>query len=208
MSTPKFQLWALGAPVEKHTITAHGVDVMTRNIVGYRFATTKEEAVGHFVLMAQEKNKGFSIGEVVAIEIPEDQLVHHVEAEHPSVSSAQAKAAREQLADFLKDVTDAAFGPDQSAGKSPTLVIQQIHALRGHWLKSGAVTPPGPITKTRVFRDLNDGEEIQVGDEYCSASDGKWYPVTLAAVGLRYRPHPTEPDGEHHSPHRRQLKAP
>lgn len=272
MST-KFQLWALCSNMRKHEVTNIGVNSSSRSIIGYRFAVTKEEAIGAFVLQTQEKYPQYDLGEVVVVEIPEDQLVHHVEQEHPDVSGAETQKGIQKLLDFSKDVANAAFGPDKSAGKNAAQILEQINAYRGMALQknttateltaarawddtiidkarrlllilrtnmlpephtaayvnySAAVTDletslcrkfpafastiaeemrKGMPSSTRVFRDLNAGEEIQVGDEYCSVSDGKWYPVMLASVGLPYRPHPKEEGAEHHSPHRRQLKS-
>lgn len=73
--------------MRKHEVTNLGVSSSSRNVIGYRFSTTKEEAIGAFVLQTQAKYPQYDLGEVVVVEIPEDQLVHHVEAEHPPVAA-------------------------------------------------------------------------------------------------------------------------
>lgn len=58
--------WALSTTMEKHEADA----TIRRNILGYRFAKSKAEAIGAFVEESLRLNAGFRLGEVLTIEIP------------------------------------------------------------------------------------------------------------------------------------------
>ena len=59
--------WVLGTLLTKQD---DPYTVTTRLIVGYQFASSKDEAVGKFVVMTQERNPGYSLGEIVSLTLP------------------------------------------------------------------------------------------------------------------------------------------
>lgn len=62
--------WVLGTILTKQDVHHWGTTTNTRQIVGYQYASSKAEAVGQFVAMTQERNPGYSLGEIVSLKLP------------------------------------------------------------------------------------------------------------------------------------------
>lgn len=68
-------LWVLGTVLSKHDIQAFGVSETSKQIVGYQYAASQSEAIGRFVAKTQERYPGFSLGEIISLEIPPAQPI-------------------------------------------------------------------------------------------------------------------------------------
>lgn len=67
--------FALAASLNKHEQTTTGYNTITRLMLGYRLAKERCAAIGDFSEEILDQNEGFSIGSLLAMEIPVPKII-------------------------------------------------------------------------------------------------------------------------------------
>ncbi len=85
--SPASGCYALAVILTKRITTSISTTDVTRPMLGYRFANNLDEAIGSFVRAVQDdkSNDGFTLGQVVSIEIPKEHNVSDQEREHKTL---------------------------------------------------------------------------------------------------------------------------
>lgn len=68
-SPPRF-CWALATTMERITIDGFNTATTIRQLLGYRYAASEDEAIGSFIRKCQQEHPGFKAGQVLTHLIP------------------------------------------------------------------------------------------------------------------------------------------
>jgi hypothetical protein len=60
--------------MSKHMVVENGSTTTTRNVMGYRVSYNEDEAIGSFTKKMLGENTGFSMGEIIILEIPFEDI--------------------------------------------------------------------------------------------------------------------------------------